>query len=163
MLGLVSPTRSAPEPYELLARAAGGMKPNRRQFWLKLVRDDRRIGNRRDAGPHQAAELPPLSWYDALLELNRAKPEGLRPYQLQDWMLLAQYNLSRLTDRLKKAGYIEREDCADDGRGQVLKVTEEEFALLRSMWPVYRHAIATHFADKLDTGETTTLALMKLR
>jgi len=107
--------------------------------------------------------FPRLSWYDALLELNRAKPEGLRPFQLQQRMLLAQYNLSRLTDRLKKAGYIMREDCADDGRGQVLKVTEEGCALLRSMWPVYRPSIATHFANKLDTEETTTLALMKLR
>ena len=126
--------------------------------WARLVRVSQAVLSRVEADL-KAAGFPPLSWYDALLELERAKPEGLRPYQLQERMLLAQYNLSRLTDRLKKAGYIEREECAEDGRGQVLKVTEEGCALLRSMWLVYRQAIVAHFADKLDANETAALAL----
>ena len=113
----------------------------------------------------KAADLPPLSWYDALLELERARPDGLRPYQLQERMLLAQYNMSRLTDRLAKAGYIEREDCSDDGRGQILKIDSAGRGLLQRMWPVYRKAIAAHFAEKLDTDETAALSrmLIKLR
>jgi DNA-binding MarR family transcriptional regulator len=132
--------------------------------WARLVRVSQVVLSRVEADL-KAAGFPPLSWYDALLELERAKPEGLRPYQLQERMLLAQYNLSRLTDRLKKAGYIEREECPKDGRGQVLKVTEKGCALLRSMWLVYRRAIVAHFADKLDANETAALALtlMKLR
>lgn len=132
--------------------------------WARLVRVSQVVLSRVEADL-KAAGFPPLSWYDALLELERAKPEGLRPYQLQERMLLAQYNLSRLTDRLKKAGYIEREECPKDGRGQVLKVTEKGCALLRSMWLVYRRAIVAHFADKLDANETAalTLTLMKLR
>lgn len=132
--------------------------------WARLVRVSQVVLSRVEADL-KAARFPPLSWYDALLELERAKPEGLRPYQLQERMLLAQYNLSRLTDRLKKAGYIEREECPKDGRGQVLKVTEKGCALLRSMWLVYRRAIVAHFADKLDANETAALALtlMKLR
>lgn len=132
--------------------------------WARLVRVSQVVLSRVEADL-KAAGFPPLSWYDALLELERAKPEGLRPYQLQERMLLAQYNLSRLTDRLKKAGYIEREECPKDRRGQVLKVTEKGCALLRSMWLVYRRAIVAHFADKLDANETAalTLTLMKLR
>ncbi len=126
--------------------------------WARLVRVSQAVLSRVETDLN-AAGFPPLSWYDALLELERAKPEGLRPYQLQERMLLAQYNLSRLTDRLKKAGYIEREDCAHDGRGQVLKVTKEGCALLRSMWPAYRQAIVTHFAEKLDAEEMAALAL----
>lgn len=126
--------------------------------WARLVRVSLAVLSRVESDL-KAAGLPPLVWYDALLELERASPGGLRPYQLRERMLLAQYNLSRLTDRLKNAGYIEREDCADDGRGQVLKITEEGRALRRSMWPVYRQAIATHFADKLEADETAALAL----
>ena len=47
----------------------------------------------------KAADCPPLEWYDALLELRRA-PEGLRLQALEARMLLAQYNVSRLADRL---------------------------------------------------------------
>lgn len=45
-----------------------------------------------------------------------------------------------------------REGCAGDSRGQMLKVTEEGCARLRSMWPVYRHAIATHFRGQTRHG-----------
>ncbi|GLK51754.1 MULTISPECIES: MarR family winged helix-turn-helix transcriptional regulator [Alphaproteobacteria] len=132
--------------------------------WARLVRISQAVLSKVEADL-KAADLPPLSWYDALLELERARPDGLRPYQLQERMLLAQYNMSRLTDRLAKAGYIEREDCSDDGRGQILKIDSAGRGLLQRMWPVYRKAIAAHFAEKLDTGETAALSrmLIKLR
>ena len=46
----------------------------------------------------RAGGLPPLEWYDVLWELERAGP--LRPRDLQGRLLLAQYNLSRLLDRM---------------------------------------------------------------
>ena len=70
------------------------------------------------------AGLPPLAWYDALLELHRARPDGLRPGDLQTEMLLPQYNVSRLVDRLEAAGYAVRRPHPADGRGQVLQITE---------------------------------------
>ncbi len=72
-------------------------------------------------------------------------------------MLLAQYNMSRLTDRLLKAGYVEREVCEDDGRGQVLFVTPEGKELLQTMWPAYRSAIQAHFANKLSAKDVENL------
>lgn len=132
--------------------------------WARLVRVSQAVLTRVEADL-KAAGFPPLAWYDALLELDRVKPDGLRPFQLQERMLLAQYNMSRLTDRLKSAGYIVRENCVDDGRGQVLHITEDGCRLLKSMWPAYRKAIAAHFGTKLDVDETAELArvLEKLR
>lgn len=46
-------------------------------------------------------------------------------------MLLAQYTPSCLNDRLEKANYITREQCADDGRGQILMIVPEGRSLLR--------------------------------
>ena len=124
--------------------------------WARLVRVSQSVLSKVEADL-KAAGFPPLCWYDALLALKRAEPTGLRPYQLQAQMLLAQYNLSRLTDRLVKAGYVERVVCEEDGRGQVLKITKEGRALLLRMWPAYRAAIAAHFADKLTAEETAML------
>jgi len=116
-------------------------------------------------GDLKAAGFPPLAWYDALLELRRAAPEGLRPLTLQQRMLLAQYNLSRLVDRLAGAGLVRRQPCPDDRRGQVLHLTEKGRALLDAMWPAYRDAIATRFAGRLGPGDAEALApiLEKLR
>jgi len=105
----------------------------------------------------KAAGQPPLAWYDALLELKRAGEGGLRPAELQTHMLLAQYNLSRLLDRLEDAGYITRRPCPEDGRGQVVAITAEGRRLLPRMWRTYQAAIRDHFADKLSADEANTL------
>jgi DNA-binding MarR family transcriptional regulator len=87
-----------------------------------------------------AAKLPPLAWYDVLLELERPGG-GLRPFELEREMLLAQYNLSRLIDRMEAAGYVERRALTEDRRGQVIVITSTGKALRRRMWLTYGPAI----------------------
>jgi DNA-binding MarR family transcriptional regulator len=106
----------------------------------------------------KAAGLPPLAWYDALLELHRAGGKGLRPGDLERQMLLPQYNVSRLVDRLAAAGYATRLPHPEDGRGQVLQITREGTELTRRMWRVYRKAIGETFAAKLRKGDAERLA-----
>jgi DNA-binding MarR family transcriptional regulator len=132
--------------------------------WAKLARTSQSLlsGAETDI---KTRGFPPLSWYDALLELKRAGSSGLRPYELQNEMLLAQYGISRLVERLVDAGYVERFDCKEDGRGQVLRITPEGRALLKKMWPAYRAAIKARFADKISEPDAEKLAaiLVKLK
>jgi DNA-binding MarR family transcriptional regulator len=106
------------------------------------------------------ADLPPLAWYDALLELERAGEGGLRPYELERRMLLAQYNLSRLIERLSRAGYVARKACEDDGRGQVLVLTAPGRAMRRRMWTVYGPAMQAALGDYLSESEIKRLAAL---
>ena len=124
--------------------------------WARLVRVSQALIQAVEADL-KGAGLPPLSWYDALLELRRAGAEGLRPHALQQKMLLEQYNMSRLLDRLEKAGLVERRPCPHDRRGQIVHLTEAGRETLSRMWPVYRQAIGTHFAAPLPPGEAETL------
>ncbi len=101
--------------------------------------------------------LPPLSWYDVLLELERAGDGGLRPVELEPRMLLPQYSISRLLDRIEAAGYLERRTCSNDGRGQMIVVTRAGRVLRAKMWPVYAGAIGAAVGDKLTAGEARTL------
>ena len=103
------------------------------------------------------AKLPPLAWYDVLLELEGAGRLGLRPYELQQALLLAQYNLSRLLDRIERRACIERRECKQDGRGQVVVITEAGLALRRRMWPVYAAAIRAAFTDHLSARQVNAL------
>jgi DNA-binding MarR family transcriptional regulator len=105
----------------------------------------------------KAASLPPLSWYDVLLETERAGREGLRPFELERAMLLAQYNLSRLVDRMAAAGLVERRPCDDDGRGHRVAVTEAGRAMRRRMWPVYARAIEQAVGRHVTAREARTL------
>ena len=73
-------------------------------------------------------------------------------------MLLAQYNVSRLVERLVRAGYARSAPCPDDARGQLVFVTEKGRAMLDAMWPVYRNAIDARFASRLGAAEAEALA-----
>ena len=103
------------------------------------------------------AELPPLAWYDVLLELERSGDGGLRPFELEREMLLAQYNLSRLIDRIAKAGYVERRACEDDGRGHVIAITTYGKNVRRRMWPIYAQAIQDSIGSHLTEKQAEVL------
>jgi DNA-binding MarR family transcriptional regulator len=105
----------------------------------------------------KAATLPPLAWYDVLWELERAGDNGLRPFELQRAMLLEQYNLSRLIDRIDQAGYVERRACADDGRGQLIAITDRGKAIRRKMWPIYARAIQSAVGEHLSAAQADAL------
>lgn len=101
--------------------------------------------------------FPPLAWYDVLLELERVGASGLRPFELQAALLLPQYGISRLIDRIEKAGYLQRGEYAKDGRGQVLTITQAGRQLRRSMWPVYGAAIEEAVGARVTAGEMRLL------
>jgi DNA-binding MarR family transcriptional regulator len=108
----------------------------------------------------KSAGLPPLAWYDVLLEVERAGPAGLRPFELERALLLAQYNLSRLLGRIEQAGYIERHAHREDGRGQVVRITGTGKTMRRRMWPVYAAAIERSLGEHLSerqAGQLDTL------
>jgi DNA-binding MarR family transcriptional regulator len=125
--------------------------------WARLLKASARLVDAAETDL-KAAGLPPLAWYDALLELHRAGAKGLRPGDLQQEMLLPQYNVSRLIDRLETAGHVERRPHPQDGRGQVLLITRDGTELIRRMWRVYRKTIARTFADRLGEGEAKRLS-----
>jgi DNA-binding MarR family transcriptional regulator len=106
----------------------------------------------------KAADLPPLGWYDVLLELARA-PEGrLRPSEIEREILLAQYNLSRLLDRLQKEQLIGRAAHEGDARGQWIVITDKGRAMQARIWKVYAKSIQKHVGDRLDDKAAATLA-----
>src|SRR5256885_658148 len=122
-------TAHPPTPSEPVVRA-----------WVRLERAHRAALTTVEARLKEAG-LPALAWYDVLLELERAGTSGLRPFELQKAMLFAQYNLSRLVDRLEAAGHVAKQVSEDDGRGQLITITKSGRAMRRRIWPVYAAAI----------------------
>jgi DNA-binding MarR family transcriptional regulator len=123
--------------------------------WVRLVKASRQVLGAVEADLKKAG-LPPLGWYDVLLELRRAEAP-LRPLDLEGRLLLAQHNVSRLIDRLAAAGYVERQPCEEDGRGQVIALTTGGRDVLKRTWPVYRAAIQRHVGGKLSNDQSATL------
>jgi len=120
--------------------------------WISLHRAHRLLLDKVES-ELKRHELPPLDWYDVLLELHRAGTQGLRQYQIGERILLTKHNLSRLLDRLEKQDLLTREVCEEDGRGYRVFLSGAGSRLLKTMWPVYRRAILTYFSNKLSDAE----------
>jgi DNA-binding MarR family transcriptional regulator len=110
-----------------------------------------------------AAGLPSLSWYDALYELYLAPDRHLRMSELARSALLSRSGLTRLVDKLEKAGLIERQSCPTDGRVQHAQLTAKGVEVLRKIWPVYRAGIAKYFGTHLSAAEARELATVFTR
>jgi DNA-binding MarR family transcriptional regulator len=125
--------------------------------WMRLVRAEQLVLARVEEDLKRAG-FPPLEWYDVLYELDR-DPAGVLPQaEVQSRIMLAQYNLCRLVDRLQREDLVRREPSLEDGRSNMLVLTEKGRALRRRMWPVYSEAIETHLGSRLAESEAERLA-----
>jgi DNA-binding MarR family transcriptional regulator len=109
-----------------------------------------------------AAELEveralPLGWYDALLALHEAGGR-LRMNELAGRLIVNKSSLSRLIDRMAAAGYVEREPCREDGRGQYAVLTREGRDTLRRAAPTHLRGVQQHFAQYLTDSDVVALA-----
>ena len=124
--------------------------------WTRLLRAHARITAAIDSRLKDAG-LPPHPWYSILFELGRGPDEGMRPFELEEATCEAQYNISRLLDRMVRAGLVRREACADDRRGWRIVLSDDGRAMRERMWAVYSDALAENFVDRLGDKQVRTL------
>lgn len=137
---------STKAPSEAATRAWARLNLAQRKVFEAVEEDVRREG------------FPPLAWYDVLLELWRATDWALGQSELQAALLFAQYNLSRLLDRMEDAGLVRREPDPSDRRAKRIVATRAGLALRERMWPAYAAAIQRHVGQKLAQRESESLA-----
>ncbi len=124
--------------------------------WARLIRVEQALlGQVED--DLKSAGLPPLVWYDVLLELVREPDGRLRHRDLHLRMLLAKYNLSRLLDRMEADALIGREPVGDDARGEYVRITAIGRETQKRTWPVYRRGIGKYFSGRLDADDIERL------
>lgn len=106
------------------------------------------------------SELPPLAWYDILWILESADGGRLRMNDLARKAVISRSNVTRLTDRMEKAGLVARTDCPEDRRGITCSLTDAGRTMRARMWPVYREQINALFGSQIDAREAASLAEM---
>ncbi|TPK64666.1 winged helix-turn-helix transcriptional regulator [Mesorhizobium sp. B2-4-19] len=126
--------------------------PEAIKAWARLMRVSRQLVESVEDALKEGG-LPPLAWYDVLHELAEAGEGGLRPFQLIERTLFAQYSISRLLARLEADGLVEKLPVADDGRGQTIRITAKGRETRRRMWAVYGRSIAELVGGKLSADE----------
>lgn len=127
--------------------------------WARLLRAHKVLLEHVQGALAQAG-LPPLEWYDLLLELDLADDKRLRFADLGERIVLSRSNLTRLCDRLEKEELIAREKCEEDRRGLYAVLTPKGAELRKRMWPVYKRAVQAHFSAHMSEDQAETLAAL---
>jgi DNA-binding MarR family transcriptional regulator len=90
--------------------------------WRGMLRVHAELTRALDAELTEAHGLP-LSSYEVLLFLSDAPDGRMRMSELADSVLLSRSGLTRLVDRLERAGLLERVQCNEDARGYFAQIT----------------------------------------
>ncbi|MFB9596152.1 MarR family winged helix-turn-helix transcriptional regulator [Saccharothrix longispora] len=94
-----------------------------------------------------------LAAYDVLVQLAEAPQHRLRMTELADAVLLSRSGVTRLVDRLERAGLVLRERADGDGRGVVAVLTPEGLDRLRVASGTHLTGVARHFAEGFGGDE----------
>ena len=108
------------------------------------------------------------AYYEILVALSETPGRKLRMSELADRCLSSRSRLSHAVSRLEERGWVGRELCVDDGRGQLAVLTDNGFAALEAAAPIHVASVRAHLFDQLspaqveamrDLGETLLLHL----
>ncbi|MFJ5777888.1 MarR family winged helix-turn-helix transcriptional regulator [Streptomyces sp. NPDC093094] len=104
----------------------------------------------RDAGmPH--------IYYGLLVKLAEAPRRRLRMTELAMDAKITRSRLSHAIARLEKNGWVRREDCPSDKRGQFAVLTDEGFEVLRGTAPGHVTAVRQALFDRLSPEQQKSL------
>lgn len=109
-----------------------------------------------DAELEEAVELP-FRWYDVLVHLEEAG-HGAPMNEVASRILASKSGLTRVIDRMEKAGVVRRERPEKDRRVVLVFITEEGRATLQAARRVHRDGIRRHFTEHLTAAELKALA-----
>jgi DNA-binding MarR family transcriptional regulator len=104
-----------------------------------------------------AATSLPLGSYNVLRLLHEAPGGRLRLSELARAVYLTRSGVTRLANRLERAGLLRREKHARDRRGSCAVLTDRGRDQLRRARKVFVRAIAEHFSSYLSDEEAETL------
>ncbi|MFJ3304743.1 MarR family winged helix-turn-helix transcriptional regulator [Streptomyces sp. NPDC086549] len=104
----------------------------------------------RDAGmPH--------IYYGLLVQLSEAPRRRLRMTELAKKAKITRSRLSHAITRLERNGWVSREDCPSDKRGQFAVLTEAGTEVLRRAAPGHVGAVRQALFDRLSPEQQKTL------
>jgi DNA-binding MarR family transcriptional regulator len=110
-----------------------------------------------------AASCVPVGSYNALRLLREAPGGRLRLSELARAVYLTQSGVTRLANRLERAGLLRREEHASDRRSSFAVLTGRGRDEWKRARPVFARALAEHFGSHLSDGEASKLNVILSR
>jgi DNA-binding MarR family transcriptional regulator len=116
--------------------------------WRSFLRAAAAIDEALDRQLQRDAGMPHI-YYGLLVQLAQAPRRQMRMTQLAKDVKITRSRLSHAVARLERNGWVRREDCPSDKRGQNAVLTDEGYEMLRRSAPGHVRAVRQAMFDRL--------------
>ncbi|MEU1589065.1 MarR family transcriptional regulator [Micromonospora sp. NPDC005710] len=132
------------------------LDPDEQRTWRAYLAVSRVLMDTLDRELQREAGMP-HAYYEILVQLSEAPGRQLRMSQLAQAAGSSRSRLSHAVARLEAAGWVRREDCPTDRRGQIAQLTDEGFATLEAAAPGHVEGVRRHLFDALSPAQVDQL------
>jgi DNA-binding MarR family transcriptional regulator len=126
------------------------------QTWRAFLAANRLVFDQLDRELQRDAKIP-HGYYEILVRLSEAPERALRMSALADRSQSSRSRLSHAVTRLEEAGWVRRENCPEDKRGQIARLTDAGFAALAAAAPGHVEGVRRHVFDPLTPEQVRQL------
>ncbi|WP_239097041.1 MarR family winged helix-turn-helix transcriptional regulator [Asanoa ferruginea] len=96
--------------------------------------------------------------YDVLSTVSSAPEHRMRLGELAASIRWSVSRLSHHVSRMEQRGLVARDDCASDGRGATVVLTDQGWAVIQEAAKLHVASVREHFIDLLDPADLAALA-----
>lgn len=132
------------------------------QAWRGFVRLHERLGGRLARQLQTESNLSGAD-FAVLVNLTDAPSGRQRALDLANALEWEKSRMSHQVARMQRRGLVAREECAEDGRGAFVVITEAGRAAIEAAAPLHVEAVRTLFLDHVTPAELRTLAAISER
>ena len=152
---------SATTPYDGAVAGDEPQEPrwlddDEQSVWRSFLAATQLLSDRLDQELQRDSGIP-HTYYEVLVRLSEVPGRRLRMSELANRSLSSRSRLSHAVARLEEAGWVRRETCATDRRGQLAVLTDEGFAALEAAAPGHVEGVRKHLFDQLDADQVRQL------
>jgi DNA-binding MarR family transcriptional regulator len=97
------------------------------------------------------------AYYEILVQLSETEGRALRMSELAERCLSSRSRLSHAVSRLEERGWVRRQVCAEDGRGQLAVLTDAGFAALEEAAPIHVESVRRNLFDQLSPTQVAAM------
>lgn len=127
-----------------------------RNIWLSWVFSTRLLWEEVERDLQRDAGMP-FGYYEILVMLSDSPGRTLRMSELAGATQSSRSRLSHAVARLEELGWVRRESCSSDRRGQNAVLTDDGFAALRAAAPFHVESVREHLFDQLTPTQLSQL------
>ncbi len=132
------------------------LSPAEQDTWRAFLDATRVLQTALDAQLQRDADMP-HGYYEILVRLSDVPERTMRMRDLAEATSSSRSRLTHAVDKLEQRGWVRRQDCPSDKRGQLAVLTDEGFRVLAEAAPGHVEAVRTVLFDALTPEQVGQL------